>query len=162
MKNARSTKAESSVTREGAQIIRPGRLPAKQNTVTAEVLQRLLNHERLTGMDAVIDASTTRLAARIHYLKGYGWHIESVDKVVGCKDGRIATVSEYWLSGKTIEAAMADGAGSWCEAVRAARKALRSKAAQAKREAERTNAARRARRASHPGQQWLFEGAAHG
>ena len=161
MKNARSTKAESSVTLAGAQIIRPGRLPGRRNTVTAEVLRRLLNHERLSGMDAVTDANTTRLAAYIGYLKGYGWETETHSKVVGCRDGRTATVSEYWLPGKTIEAAMAAGAGTWCEAVRAARKALRAKAAQAKREAERTNAAHRARRASHPGQQWLF-GGAHG
>jgi hypothetical protein len=162
MKNARPAKTESSVTREGAQIIRPGRLPVRQNTVVAEVLRRLLNHERLTGLDAVIDASTTRLAARIHNLRGYGWPIESGDKVVGCKDGRTTTVAEYTLPGKTIAAAMDAGAGTWSDGVRAARKALRSKAAQAKREAEKTNAARLARRNHHPGQGWLFGGAAHG
>lgn len=161
MKNARPTKAESSVTREGAQIINPGSLPVRKNTATAEVLCRLLNHERLTGMDAVVDASTTRLAAHIHYLKGYGWHAESVDKVVGCKDGRVVTVAEYTLPGLTIAAAMDAGAGTWCEEVRAARKSLKARAAQAKREAARTNAARRAQRA-HPGQGWLFEGVAHG
>ena len=41
----------------------PGRLPLKQNTVTAEVLSRLLNGERLTSLDGVYEASTTRLGA---------------------------------------------------------------------------------------------------
>jgi hypothetical protein len=163
MKNARPTsKAVSSVTRKGASIIAPGRLPARQNTVTAEVLCRLLNHERLTGLDAVTDASTTRLAAYIHYIKAYDWHAESVDKVVGCKDGRITTISEYWLSGKTIAAAMDAGAGPWCDGVRAARKSLKAKAAQAKREAAAIESARRDRRREQPGQGWLFEGGLHG
>lgn len=157
MTDARPTKAESSVTRQGAQIITPDRLPVRQNTVTAEVLCRFLSYERLTGLDAVFDASTTRLAAYVHYLAGYGWTAETTDKATGCADGRVAWVAEYWLPGETIAAAMAAGAGAWCDSVRVARKALRATAAQARREAERTNAARRARR-DHPGQGWLFEG----
>jgi hypothetical protein len=162
MKNARPTKAESSVTLAGAQIIAPGRLPVRMNTVVAEVLCRLLNHERMTSLDAVSEASTTRLAAVTHYLcEAYGWSIEATDKAAGCRDGRVAWVAEYSLPAETIAAAMADGAGAWCDGVRVARKARRAKAAQAKREADRANAARRARR-EHPGQGGLFEGCAHG
>jgi hypothetical protein len=161
MKNARPAKAVSSVTRQGAQIIAPGRLPVRQNTVTAEVLCRFLSYERLTGLDAVTEASTTRLAAYVDYLKGYGWTTETVSKATGCADGRVTTISEYWLPAEVIAAAMAAGAGAWCASVRIARKALRAKAAQARREAERTNAARRARRDHHPGQGWLFEGGLH-
>jgi hypothetical protein len=162
MKNARPTeKAESSATRQGAQIIAPGRLPVRQDTVTAEVLCRFLSYERLNGLDAVFDASTTRLAAYVDYLKGYGWTTETVSKATGCADGRVTTISEYWLPADTIAAAMDAGAGAWCDGVRIARKALRAKAAQAKREADRANAARRSRR-EHPGQGGLFEGCAHG
>ena len=45
-----------------------GTFPTRLNTVTAEVLGRLLEGESLTGMDAVFGCSTTRLAAVIHYL----------------------------------------------------------------------------------------------
>ena len=163
MRNARNNnKVESSITLAGSQIMTPGRLPVRQNTVTAEVLCRFLSYERLTGLDAVFDASTTRLAAYVHYLAGYGWTAETTDKATGCADGRVTTISEYWLPAEVIAAAMAAGAGAWCDGVRIARKALRAKAAQARREAERSNAARRARRDHHPGQGWLFDGGLHG
>lgn len=161
MKTPRTTKIEQSATREGAQIIAPGGLPTKLNTVTAEVLARLLNHERLTSLDAVGEASTTRLSAVVFYLASeYGWHIEATDKAVGCRDGRVAWVAEYSLPAETIARAMAAGTGEWCARVRAARRARRAKAAQARCAAERANAARLKRR-EHPGQRGLFEGALH-
>jgi hypothetical protein len=53
-----------------------GGFPSRHNTVTAEVLCRLISGENLTGMDAVFGCSTTRLAAVIHYLtEKYGWSI---------------------------------------------------------------------------------------
>ena len=160
MKTPDTTKAVSSATRQGAQIIAPGGLPDKLNTVTAEVLARLLNHGRLTSIDAVSEASTTRLSAVTHYLaKEYGWPIEAVDKAAGCRDGRVAWVAEYFLDPQVIARAKAAGAGDWCAKVRAARRARRAHAARARREAERANAARKARR-NHPGQQGLFEGGA--
>ena len=57
-------KAEQSTLTTGAPIIAAGGLPAKLATVTSEVLARLLSGERLTGLEAVHDASTTRLALR--------------------------------------------------------------------------------------------------
>jgi len=158
MKTPDTTKAVSSATRQGAQIIATGGFPAKLDTVTAEVLARLLNYERLTSLDAVGEASTTRLSAVTYYLgKEYGWQVESMDKAAGCRDGRVAWVSEYFLDPEIIARAMAAGAGEWCAKVRVARRARRAHAAQARREAERANAARKARR-HHPGQQGLFEG----
>ena len=157
MKTPDTTKAVSSATRQGVQIIGPGGLPAKLNTVTAEVLARLLNYERLTSLDAVFEASTTRLSAVAHYLaRQYGWEIEAVDKASGCRDGRVAWVAEYFIAPESVARAIAAGAGDWCAKVRAARRARRAHAAQARREAERANAARSARR-HHPGQQGLFE-----
>lgn len=158
MKTPDTTKAESSATRQGAQIIGPGGLPAKLNTVTAEVLARLLNYERLTSLDAVDEASTTRLSAVTFYLaKKYGWPIEAVDKAAGCRDGRVAWVAEYFIAPEVVARAMAAGAGDWCGKVRTARRARRAHAAQARRDAERANAARKTRR-HQPGQQGLFEG----
>ena len=160
MKTPDTTKAVSSATRQGAQIIAPGGLPDKLNTVTAEVLARLLNHGRLTSIDAVSEASTTRLSAVTHCLaKEYGWPIEAVDKAAGCRDGRVAWVAEYFLDPQVIAHAMAAGAGDWCAKVRPARRARRAHAARARRGAERANAARNARR-NDPGQQGLFEGGA--
>lgn len=149
--------AESSATRQGAPIITAGGLPTKLASVCAEVLARLLNHERLTSLDAVHDASTTRLSAVTFYLcESYGWQIEAKDKAAGCRDGRVAWVSEYFLPADIIASAMAAGAGAWCAKVRAARSALRAKAADARRMAERANAARKSR--PHPGQWGLFDG----
>ena len=160
MKNARNTqKSEASVAVEAAPIFSRGKLPKRQNTVTAEVLARLLNHERLTGLEAVFDSSTTRLADVVYRLHGtHGWIVSSEDKVTGCADGRTATVSEYFLLHEVIGTAMAAGADEWCKAVRAARRQLRAKAAEARLKAARANAARR--RCAHPGQFGLFEGGA--
>lgn len=161
MKNARNTqKSEASVAVEAAPIFACGELPTRKATVTAEVLARLLNHERLTGLEAVFNASTTRLAAVVEYLqKRYGWVISREDKVTGCADGRVATVSEYFLMPEVIATAAIHGAPAWCVAVRAARCALRTKAAEAKRAAARANASR-GRLPACAGQFGLFEGAA--
>ena len=156
MKKPDTTKAVSSVTWQGTSIIGAGDFPVKQNTVTADVLARLLTGERLTSLDTVYEASTTRLGAVVFYLvKKYGWQIESIDKAAGCKDGRIAWVSEYFLSNETRTHTLAAGAGQWCAAVRAARTKRRAHAAQARREASHANAARNAYR-QQPGQWGLF------
>ena len=156
MKNARNTpKSEASVAVAAAPIFACGKLPKRQNTVTADVLSKLLSHERLTGLETVFGASTTRLAAVVEYLqRRYGWHISREDKVTGCSDGRVATVSEYFFLPEVIATAVANGTDAWCAEVRAARTARRAKAAEAKRQAVRMNAARR--RYAHPRQLGLF------
>ena len=142
------------------QFITAHSLPKRLDTVTADVLARLLSYQRLTGLETVSKASTTRLAAVAYYLANdYGWAIETTSKAAGCSDGRVAWVHEYWLPAETVARAMAAGAGEWCAKVRAARLARRAKAAQARREANKANASRLARRA-HPGQGGLFEGGA--
>ena len=160
MKTPDPTNAESGATRQGTRIIVAGGLPVKQNTVTADVLSRLLVGERLTSLDTVYEASTTRLGAVVFYLENkYEWSVESIDKAAGCKDGRVAWVSEYFLPAEIIACAMAAGAFEWCTQVRAARCKRRAHAAQAQREASRANTARNARR-QHPAQWGLFEGGA--
>ena len=64
----------------------PGRLPVRLGTVVAEVLARLLNHESLTGMEAVFGASTTRLAAdgRGSPIAGRAWILAGVVSVLRC------------------------------------------------------------------------------
>jgi hypothetical protein len=159
MKNARPSKEDASVPGQGADIIAVGRYPAKCDTVTAEVLARLLAHEKLTSLDGVREASTTRLSAVVHYLQSeYGWPIEATDKAAGCRDGRISWVAEYGLPHASIAAAMVAGAGVWCGRVRRCRTARRANAANARRQAARMNTARaRARLQSHPAQAGLFE-----
>lgn len=150
-------KKYSGATLQGTQLTRPGNLPTKLNTVAAEVLARLLNYERLTSLDAVSEASTTRLSAVTYYLgKKYGWAIEAEDKATGCRDGRVAWVSEYFLAPEIIAQAMAAGAGVWCAKVRTARRARRALAAQARGHAERVNALLSNRR-TYTGQQDLFD-----
>lgn len=112
-----------------------GSLPTRHNTVTAEVLGRLLEGESLTGMDVVFGCSTTRLAAVIHYLAGeYCWSIDHVDMEVGTNDGRVTVIR------KAFDA----GALAFCRSVKAARAATRKDAAKAKEEAHRRNVARSA------------------
>lgn len=143
---------------DGAEFNPPGHYPERLDTVTAEVLARLLNYETLTGLDSVIDSSTTRLSAYVNTLQSkYGWTIDRRDIANGCKDGRVSWVKEYYLNPLTIEAAMAAGAGKWCADVRRARAALRKKAAQAQRQAALANIAASARRHVHPGQRALFD-----
>lgn len=154
MKTPDTTKAVSSATRQGAQIL-PFSFPPRTNTACAEILARLLSGEVLTGMDGVFEVSTTRLAAHVHYLtESYGVPTEANDRTVGCNDGRVATVKAYSLPHSVIQHARAAGAARWIASVRADRVALRAQAAQAQRQAARMNAARK--RNTPPGQGDLF------
>ena len=145
----------------GADFTTSGRLPLKQNSVTAEVLSRLLRGERLTSLDGVYEASTTRLGAVIHHLQGaHGWPIDSTPMAAPCADGRVSRVAEYSLPQSVIAQATAAGARAWCESVRKARLERRKKAAEAIREAARLNEARRSRRQHDSQLSIVFEGPA--
>ena len=138
--------------------VRIGSLPTRHNTVTAEVLCRLMNGENLTGMDAVYCASTTRLAASINYLSDkYNWTIDRVDIDVGTADGRVTVVKAYYLSRSTIRRAFDAGALSFCQSVKEARAKTRKHASKAKAEAAKRNAARAAAKFD-PNQGALFSG----
>ena len=156
MENAhKTTRNQVGAPGKGADIIARGTLPERQNTVIADVLARFIAGERLTGLDSVTDSSTTRLADVVFKLdRRYCWHIQREDKAVGCRDGRMAYISEYRLSDDHRSAALADGAAEWCQEVRAARRALRAKAAKARADAAKLNAKRAA---ADPRQGGLFE-----
>lgn len=159
MKDAQpSIKAELGAAAEGASILHHFSFPPKLDAVCSEVLCRLLCGERLTSLDAVGEASTTRLSAHVFYLEDcYGWHIERTEKAAGCKDGRVAYVTEYFLTASVITHAKEQGACTWCDKVKVARLKLRTNAAEAKRQAELANSAAAKRR--HAGEQRaLFEG----
>lgn len=154
--------AQQSAPDAGASIV-PGTFPPRKDTVTAEVLARLLSGERLTGLEAVSEASTTRLAAVVHYLlTEYRWPIEKADKAAGCRDGRVAWVAEYSMHRDAIAGAMKAGAGSWCSEVRTARRSLRKEAPRARSAAARFNAVPRRCRPmwKQPQQGSLFDGGA--
>jgi hypothetical protein len=156
MENARPIKDEASAPGTGAAIVHPGTLPARQDTVTADVLARLLTGERLTGLDAVVDSSTTRLSAVVHRLESaYCWEIAREDRAAGCKDGRVAWVRVYFMARQVIALAAQAGAVAWCADVRRARAALRTEAAAARRAADRFNASRKTRPSL--GQAGLFD-----
>ena len=122
----------------------PGQLPSRKNTVTAAVLASLLESRAITGLESVFKQSTTRLAAVIHYLETkYNWHAERRDIVTGTKDGRITTVSAYWLPQKVISIAFEAGARKWIESVNEERAKLRKKASECKEQAARLNAIRK-------------------
>lgn len=124
-----------------------GSLPIRLNTVTAEVLSRMLEGGSLTGMDAVFGCSTTRLSAVIHYLTGeYCWSIDHVDMEVGTNDGRVTVIRAYFLPRAVIRLAFDAGALEFCRNVKVARAATRKNAARAKEAAHKRNVARRAGR----------------
>lgn len=150
MKTPNSTKAELSAPAKGASIITAGTFPAKCATVTAVVLARMLGHKRLTGLEAVV-----------HYLaESYGWHILAKDIVVGCRDGRVSSISEYHLPSETVARAITGGAVNYCANIRNTLAALRAKAAQDYRRTQALNAARK--RQAPPGQMGLFGEGQHG
>lgn len=130
LNGARPIKDGTSAPGTGALIVAPGVFPARTNTVIAEVLANLIAGERLTGLEAVFDAGTTRLASHIHRLEAeYMWSIGRDELMVRCKDGRVANVTAYRLLPGTIERAMTAGAEEWCAAVRDARARRRVEAA---------------------------------
>jgi hypothetical protein len=119
MNSARHINDMAGAPGTGSAIVSLGSLPMRRATVIADVLARLLAGERLTGLDAVTAASTTRLAAVMCNLKtDYGWRIERADKASGCCDGRVAKVRVYWLAPDVIAEAFASGAAAWCAEVR--------------------------------------------
>lgn len=124
---------EASAPGTGAAIVSPGILPARTNTVLADVLARMLHGDRLTGLPTVVESSSTRLAHHIYRLgTRYGWHIDRRDRVVGCRDGRVATVVEYWIRDELRAASARAGSAGWCQLVRDARSARRAGADQAR------------------------------
>ena len=140
-----------------------GKFPIRRNTVTAEVLCRLVNGENLTGMGAVFSTSTTRLAAFIFSLKkAYGWTIGHADMDVGTNDGRVVVIRAYYLPRAVIRRAFDTGALAFCRSVKEARTKTRKHAAKAQAQAAKRNAARAAAKFD-PNQGALFSsGAANG
>ncbi|MDO8887976.1 MAG: hypothetical protein Q7V16_05280 [Hydrogenophaga sp.] len=142
MKTPDTTKAASSVPEQASSL--PFSLPHRTDTACAEVLARLLKGEVLTGMDAVYAASTTRLAAHVHYLAD-NYRVETVtgERAVGCRDGRVVTITTYELPPAVVEAARAGAAARWIATVRSDRAAKRAQAALAHRKAANINATRK-------------------
>ncbi len=124
-----------------------GSFPLRKDTVTAEVLTQLLRGETLTGMDSVRKANTTRLGAFIFTLeKNYGWTISRHDVFVGTGDGRMPTITAYYLERSTIRVAFDFGALAFCRAVDSARDKQRQNASKLKREANKRNSIKAAAR----------------
>ena len=105
-----------------------GSFPKLRATVIAEVLARLLQGERLTGMHAVFASSTTRLGAYVHMLGKIGWSVESERLTVDTQDGRTTRIAEYFLAQPVIALARAAGSTEFCRSVHQARAELRGKA----------------------------------
>ncbi|TAK87080.1 MAG: hypothetical protein EPO09_18985 [Aquabacterium sp.] len=119
-----------------------GIFPGRRNTLQSEVLARLLLSERLTGLDAVAGLNTTRLASAVHILRTkFEWPIKRHDFSVGCGDGRVEQVCEYYLSTEAISAASRAGADEFVPDVLKQRSERRKEAPKAKREAALRNSA---------------------
>jgi len=131
----------------------PGRLPHRQNTVTAAVLAGFLEGQKFTGMEAVFEQHTTRLSDVVFRLsERYGWTIERRDIATDTKDGRVAWITEYWLSQATRAAAFDAGARPWITDVKTARTKLRNTADKRKAEAARISATHKQVRKQDPRQ----------
>ncbi|MDD2742148.1 MAG: helix-turn-helix domain-containing protein [Rhodocyclaceae bacterium] len=120
-----------------------GTFPERIDTVRAAVLAALLESRVLTGLDAVVKESTTRLSAVIFALeKEYGWHIERKEIAAGTRDGRVAEIAKYWMLQSSIAAAFDAGGRDWINRVKEARVARRKDADKCKMQAARMNAKR--------------------
>ena len=140
MKNAPTSKDESAPDKRDYTL---GKRPARTNTVTAAVLAMMLESKKITGMEAVFNQCTTRLAAVIEYLeRKYDWKIERRDIAVDTKDGRIAWITIYWLPQQSISTAFEAGAREWIDKVKVARIERRKQAGKCKASAAIKNAAR--------------------
>jgi hypothetical protein len=134
-----------------------GTMPKRINTVTAEVLSKMLESNRLTGMESVFNQNTTRLAAFVDYLqKHYGWNIERKEMVVDTKDGRTPSITIYWLSQDSITAAFEVEARAWIDSVKLARADRRKQANKKKMSAAQKSAARCQLRKQDPRQGGLW------
>lgn len=151
MENARPQTSETSAPDK--RNYTPGTLPKRINTVIAAVLAGLLESNTLTGMESVFKQSTTRLGAAIYRLEhDYGWRIDRRDIATGTNDGRIATISAYWLPQATIAQAFDAGAREWIDKVKAARAERRKQSDKCKSDAARINAARKCFKTHDPRQ----------
>lgn len=75
-------------------------------SVIGRVLGAMLRGERLTGKDCWLRFGSSRLAGHICQLGKEGWPVERIDIGVTTSDAhRRATIAEYWLSPKAIQAA---------------------------------------------------------
>lgn len=118
--------------------------PRQLNSACAEVLSRLLDGEALTSADTLERCATMRAAAAVHYLKQhYGWPILSDTRTTGCSDGRVVTISFYYLPAEVIHAACAADAGEWRIQVHQERAKLRANAADAYRRAAKIELSRK-------------------
>ena len=121
-----------------------GKLPNRKNTVTADVLASMLESKAITGTESVFKRTTTRLSAVIYYLEHeYGWHIERRDIATGTNDGRVTTISAYWLPQAVIARAFEAGARTWIESVKEERSKRRKESDKCKAVAAKLNAVRK-------------------
>ena len=84
-----------------------GQLPTQQNTVTAEVLRRLLQGERMTSLAGVFEASTTRLGAVVFYLRTLGWPVETVEIPAPTAENPHRIIARYHLAPQYTAQALA-------------------------------------------------------
>jgi hypothetical protein len=71
----------------------------QHNKLPGRALARLARGQHLTHRGYQIETSTYRLAQYIFVLRGYGWPVQSVEKVCKTNDptGRKATYAEYFF-----------------------------------------------------------------
>lgn len=81
----------------------PPKFP-RTNSLPGRALARLMKGQRLTHRSFQIDTSSYRLAHFIFVLHGYGWAVQSIEKVGKTNDptGRKATYAEYFLTEEDI------------------------------------------------------------
>jgi len=77
----------------------------RTNSLPGRALARLLKGQHLTHRSFQRETSSYRLAHFIFVLHGYGWAVQSVEKVGQTKDptGRKATYSEYFFTPEDIQ-----------------------------------------------------------
>jgi hypothetical protein len=138
----------------------PGAYPVRRNTVRADALAAMLQHEFLTGLESVFSRSTTRLSPAIcdAIEKRYGWPVLREDRLEKTADGRASWIVAYYLHHETIRHAFEAGAQEFIDSVIAARAERRREANRIKLTEARNCAARIKLRKQDPRQGNLWGG----
>ena len=72
-------------------------MPSPSGSDNEVLLHHLLRGERITSAWALDQIGTSRLSARVFNLREDGWPVCTTDVTVSKRNGKRATIAEYWM-----------------------------------------------------------------
>ena len=119
-----------------------GKLPTRKGSVVVSILARLLQGQKVNGIELAAEAQTSRLKDLIAPLRQqHGWGaIRSERIALSTVDGRVQWVSQYWLPADALVGVDQLKIAAWTKAVDRERYVQRLNVKQAQRRAKACNA----------------------